>query len=326
MKRNTQQWNKQTIEANIAEIKKKIKERSGEDSLSVYLTGNMSEGFSMSNDNIWLNGWSFKTQYVALTGWKNALFAEPDLPTDSISDPPYLGRRLAVLGDNSLIAAGDESTTCLLGGEGDGESQNSFIEIGGFSSDSENNTPFKNCYSFSMSGYIATNPPMLNSVLVSIGALSHRSSEIRLYGGGENNILLSTGKDTKLYDGTVDYATYESKNNQFISTGLNTCIQCKDNNVVYSSGEEANISVGNNNVIFSGGEGSEIVAGVNTILFLVKKPDYFSVGSNSTVAIVWNDGTRDRIMVLYAGEGGIESGKHYKVSRRGEVFEVDPPS
>ena len=119
-----------------------------------------------------------------------------------------------------------------------------------------------------------------------------------------NNMVLIGGGNSRLHvqDG------YEYSNSTIINTGENAFISIagmsekNSNNLVVNTGCDVNVSVGSDSVVFSS-ESSTV----------------FSLGKGSCAAILWHDGTRKRMKVVYEGEDGIQAGISYQVDQNGNI-------
>lgn len=283
----------------------------------ITLEGNYDEEVIIYDSEMWVE--SSKAEYSSLISFGYDI----RINTECLSgcDIKLINKKVVTYGNNSLTFVGENTTVCGFGNDSYVGLNNSFDKVV-----SNSRVFFSGDYSS-----IYTYYPVIDSIFINTG----ENTGIYSTGpkGTRNNIGISTASNSdvsmgfeKSYAITLGDESRNSiygENNISFNAGDNSFVSARENNIIFNSGDDCSIYVDSNNVILNSGENSKINAGKNTILFLLKNPEYFSVDSNSMIAIVWNDGTRDRIMVLYAGEGGIESGKFYKVAQNGQVVEVN---
>lgn len=120
-----------------------------------------------------------------------------------------------------------------------------------------------------------------------------------------DSIVMSVGASSLINLAGHSYPNHNYRNNKVVAAGAGSFIETSDDCVVVTVGADSNVTVGGNSVILS----SETSV-------------TFSVGLGSCAAVVWHDGTRKRIKVVYEGENGILADTQYTIDQSGNVVAV----
>ena len=222
---------------------------------------------------------------VLPTYWDNVAYPnEPFMPDQSPGE-------FVTTGKESTIWAGNGSSTVAMG-------EQSQIIIGiNYSPEDEEEHSINGCKAFTLgdsSNVRFKNPPGRDNLLITAGVDSYID-----LGEATKSVGIIAGDNNTLY-------ARDSNDNVAIATGDNCEVIAETtNNTVIITGDNSGANVGEYGIIFAS-----------------RSPVSFSIGKGSVASVVWHDGERKRLKVIYEGEDGIEAGRSYKIDENGQVIEL----
>ncbi|AWF50427.1 TPA: hypothetical protein RQP16_001459 [Klebsiella michiganensis] len=235
---------------------------------------------------------------VVHTGYKGLVYGDV-LPTywEAVAypDEPFMPveapGEFVTTGKESKIWAGNGSSTVAMG-------EQSRIIIGiEYSPEDEEEHTINGCKAFALgdsSSASFKNPPGSDNLLITAGIDSYID-----LGEATKSVGMVAGDNSTLY-------ARDANDNVAIATGYHCDVNAENtNNTVIITGENSSAAVGEHGIIFA----SRIL-------------ESFTIGKGGVASVVWHDGERNRIKVIYEGEEGIEAGRYYKVDENGQVIEI----
>lgn len=272
----------------------------------ITLKGEMETGYSISMPSIVVDTWKCENKrYVAVTGESNTVFVDNLFDEDGpqINDNETISR-VALLGDQGLVSVPtNNTTTCSMGDE-----SNILMSL----NDTTHKLTNSRAYVAGKLGGIHAFADSTESVFMST------ADQGPIYDFGDNseeNIVFHAGSEGEIH--------YQGTNSQILTLGASSSVYAAHDNIIYNGGDETELNLGNNCTVFTTGINSVIQVGDNTVVYCAKLPVTVTMGVNSCLVMEYHDGTRNRVNVIYTGQGAVQSGKKYIISEHGQVSEVN---
>jgi hypothetical protein len=138
----------------------------------------------------------------------------------------------------------------------------------------------------------------------------------------KDSIAISLGEGSELYLAESSYPENDYSNNIAFSAGDHSSTTIGSSSTVFNSGDENYIyAIDQTDVVaVTTGKNTNIELGVDSLILSSENLRAFSLGKDSCAAIVWHDGTRKRVKVVYESEDGIVANKLYKLDANGNVI------